>query len=153
MEVDSETQTADLQTPLLRADRARLTSASSDWINQHILNTHGENSYSYRTRHFLQWFLTSKYGHYAVILLVSLDVAGIFADFLITLHICEATCGAKNGGEQRPDVRTWQKIDEGLDIVSLVFSSLFVAELIASIFAFGLRYVYIPTSQPMRPFL
>lgn len=63
-------------------------------------------------------------------ILVTLDVAGIFADFLISLHICE------HNGE---DVKVWQRINEGLDILSLVFSCLFMAELLCSIYAFGFR--------------
>lgn len=76
-------------------------------------------------------FLTSKYGHYSVLLLVSLDVGCIFADFLISLYICEHSCGTgQNVSKGLP------KAQEGLGIVSLVFSCLFMIELLASIWAF-----------------
>ncbi|KKY25098.1 putative ion transport [Phaeomoniella chlamydospora] len=48
------------------------------------------------------------------------------------LHICE------HGGEK--GIKTWEKIDEVLDTVSLVFSCLFMVELVASVYAFGLGY-------------
>ena len=88
------------------------------------------------TRHQLQTFLSSKYGHYSVLALVSLDVAGIFADFLISLHLCE------HGGEKGFNPKPWERADEGLEVASLVFSSLFLAELIACVFAFGWRCVF-----------
>lgn len=122
---DEEQQ--DYQTPLLQSDRRPLKHASQDFLARRLVDP---SSIAYRTRSFLQWFLTSKYGHYFVMILVTLDVAGIFADFLISLHICE------HSGE---DVRTWQRINEGLNILSLVFSCLFMAELLCSIYAFGLR--------------
>jgi len=68
-----------------------------------------------------------------VIILVSLDVAGIFADFLITLHICE------HAGQKGFNRRAWELLDEALDNVSLVFSCLFMFELILSIWAFGFQ--------------
>lgn len=114
-------------TPLLHSDRHRLKHTSKDFLARHFVDS---NPSANRIRHFLQWFLTSKYGHYFVMILVTLDVAGIFADFLISLHICE------HNGE---DVKVWQRINEGLDILSLVFSCLFMAELLCSIYAFGFR--------------
>lgn len=117
--------------PLLSSDRQRINHTQQDFITR---NFTGTDSTAYRFRRFLQWFLTSKYGHYLVIVLVSLDVCGIFADFLISLHICE---------HSQDDTRMWQKIDDGLDTVSLVFSCLFMLELLCSIFAFGLRYTHL----------
>lgn len=122
---DEEHQTP--QTPLLPSDRRRIKQTSKDFLARHLVFP---NSTAYRTRNFLQWFLTSKYGHYFVLVLVTLDVAGIFADFLISLHICEY---------RHEDVRVWKNIDEALDILSLVFSCLFMVELLCSVFAFGLR--------------
>jgi len=115
------------RTPLLLSDRRRLKHASRDFLARHLVDP---NSTAYRTRRFLQWFLTSKYGHYSVMILVTLDVAGIFADFLISLHICE---------HRHEDVHVWKGINEGLDILSLVFSCLFMVELLCSIYAFGFR--------------
>lgn len=79
--------------------------------------------------------LTSRAGHYAVLLLVALDVTCIFADFLISLFICEQRCGKDlDPTEYLADAQ------EALTIVSLVFSCLFMAELIACVWAFGLQY-------------
>jgi len=78
----------------------------------------------------LQRFLTSKAGHYSILLLVSLDVSCIFADFIINLFTCEA----------RSPHSAWGTALEALGIVSLVFSCLFMVELLASIWAFGAAY-------------
>ncbi|MCJ1269443.1 hypothetical protein MMC22_009335 [Lobaria immixta] len=80
-------------------------------------------------------FLTSWAGHYAVLLLVSLDVACIFADFLISLFICEQRCG-----KDLDATENLVEAQEALKVVSLVFSCLFMAELMACVFGFGLNY-------------
>lgn len=85
------------------------------------------------TRIKIRSFLNSKAGHYAVLVLVSLDVSCIFADILISLFACEQSCKAgKHADKGLKDAQ------EGLGIVSLVFSSMFMAELVASVWAFGL---------------
>jgi len=135
---DSETQTSyrDEHTPLLPSDRRYLDSlrASRDFVACHIVKIHGEDSWVWGLRRRLQQFLSSKWGHYAVIALVSADVSGIFADFLISLHICE------HAGDAGFNLKAWQRADDVLDVVSLVFSCLFMAELLASVFAFGFSY-------------
>lgn len=78
------------------------------------------------TRHQTRRFLTSKWGHYSVLALVALDVASIFADFIVQILNCEG----RFDGEVTLEI---------LGIVSLVFSCLFVLELLASIWAFGPR--------------
>ncbi|MCJ1425642.1 hypothetical protein MMC29_003542 [Sticta canariensis] len=80
-------------------------------------------------------FLISQTGHYAVLLLVSLDVTCIFADLLISLFICEQRCG-----KDLDATKTLVGAQEALKVVSLVFSCLFMAELIACVWAFGLNY-------------
>ena len=91
-------------------------------------------SYDNSTRKQTQRFLSSIYGHYAVLLLVSMDVGCIFADFLINLYICDHSCGkGESVGDGLP------KAQEVLGIISLVFSCLFMVELLASIWAFGLE--------------
>ena len=95
-----------------------------------------EVSYDNSTRKQTRRFLSSIYGHYAVLLLVSMDVGCIFADFLISLYICDHSCGNDKDegvGEGLP------KAQEALGIVSLVFTCLFMLELLASIWAFGFR--------------
>lgn len=58
----------------------------------------------------------SKYGHYSVLGLVSLDISSIFADLILQLLICEGRVPAKDGN----------KASDALGIVSLVFSCLFM---------------------------
>lgn len=65
-----------------------------------------------------------------VLALVSLDLLGIFGDIFINLYTCEE-------GEPSP---TWDQVREGLGIAGLVFSCLFMVELILSLWAFGWRY-------------
>ncbi len=91
-------------------------------------------SYIDPTRRQVLRFLTSKAGHYAVLLLVSLDVSCIFADILLSLFICEKACGS---GDHV--LKGLKDAHEALGIVSLLFSCLFMAELLASIWAFGPR--------------
>lgn len=83
-------------------------------------------------------FLFSRWGHYLVLLLVAVDVACIFADFLIELHTCEL-----KQRHRRIDPR-WGTAQEALGLVSLVFSCLFMLELIAATLSFGLQYVNQP---------
>ena len=91
-------------------------------------------SYDSSTRRQTRRFLSSIYGHYAVLLLVSMDVGCIFADFLISLYICDQTCGKGDSvGDGLP------KAQDALGIVGLVFSCLFMVELLASIWAFGFK--------------
>lgn len=113
------------QRPLLQADRERLDHASKDFLSRNLTD---HDSTVYHIRNFLQRFLVSKYGHYFVMVLVTLDVAGIFADFLISLHVCE---------HRKEDMTTWKRVNHGLGILSLIFSCLFMVELLCSIFAFG----------------
>ena len=120
---------------LLRDDRQAQRDAENDHIHEHIvwLAPGGEDSYLHNSRTAAQRFLTSKAGHYAVLLLVSMDVGCIFADFLISLYTCEHS-SSKNQRTNK-DLREAQVV---LGIVSLIFSCLFMTELAASIWAFGL---------------
>ena len=130
---DVEPPRSSVLTPLLPSDRFQFLSlaAGKDLIGHHILTVHGDNSWIWKTRTALQSFLSSKWGHYAVIGLVSLDVAGIFAGFLISLHICE------HSREKGFNRQVWETADEALDVSTLVFSCLFMVELMLSVFAFG----------------
>ena len=92
------------------------------------------SSYINPTRHQVLRFLTSKAGHYAVLILVSFDVSCIFADILISLFVCEENC--QGGNDASKGLKNAQ---EALGIVSLIFSSLFMVELLASVWAFGPR--------------
>ena len=130
--------------PLLPSDRARLPNGASagDLIDCHINKFHGSNSNIHTLRTRLQTFLVSKWGHYFVITLVSLDIACIFADFLIKLHICEHTCSTNSEKGTGFDAAPWERTVEVLDIMSLLFSSLFMLELLGSFFAFGPSYFH-----------
>ncbi|RFU29682.1 hypothetical protein B7463_g6674, partial [Scytalidium lignicola] len=81
----------------------------------------------------LQIFLSSRTQHYMVLALVTFDVLGIFADIFISLYQCEE----KGGGNRRP---IWDSARNGLGIAGLVFSCLFLLELVISIWAFGWSY-------------
>lgn len=80
-------------------------------------------------RHRTARLLTSKAGHYCVLALVSLDVSGIFAALILQLMTCEGRVSGGDGAAAQT----------ALGIVSLVFSCLFMGELVASVWAFGAR--------------
>ncbi|KIW67817.1 hypothetical protein PV04_07043 [Phialophora macrospora] len=126
--------------PLLPSDRRFITALhrSEDFIACHVQKIHGADSWVWGLRHNLQRFLSSKWGHYFVIVLVAADISCIFADFLVSLHICE------HGGDQGFDLHTWSQVNDVLGYMSLVFSCLFMAELLGSVFAFGFHYFATP---------
>jgi voltage-gated hydrogen channel 1 len=90
--------------PLLPSDVRHFTSQTRN------ITTSAASSGRRQTKRFL----TSKYGHYSVLVLVSVDVTGIFADLIIQLLTCEGRIGAKQGGVAQ----------EVLGNLSLVFSCL-----------------------------
>ncbi|MCJ1475317.1 hypothetical protein MMC13_003979 [Lambiella insularis] len=124
--------------PLLREDRQARRDAEHDHIHEHIvwLAPGGEDSKLHAARAKTQRALTSKTGHYSILLLVSLDVSIIFANFLISLYTCEHSCGLEDNCASKQ----FDETQEVLGIVSLVFSCLFMTELLVSVWAFGLPY-------------
>ncbi|ROW10017.1 hypothetical protein VPNG_06542 [Cytospora leucostoma] len=76
--------------------------------------------------------LISKQKHYLILALVALDVSCLLADIFIALIDCDK--GIKNNGWV-PDVR------EGLEDAGLVFSCMFMLELIMCLWAFGFVYL------------
>ena len=82
----------------------------------------------------IQRFLGSSYGHYTILFLVGVDTIGIFATFLIELYLCEHECNKVSDKYTK-----LHEVQRGLEIISLVFSCLFMLELFASVFAFGIR--------------
>ncbi|OCT52270.1 hypothetical protein CLCR_09193 [Cladophialophora carrionii] len=110
-------------TPLLPSDRRFITALqrSEDFIACHVQKIHGADSWVWGLRHNLQRFLSSKWGHYFVIVLVTADISCIFADFLVSLHMCE------HGGDTGFDLYAWRQVNEVLGYMSLVFSCLFVS--------------------------
>ncbi|KAE9577765.1 Voltage-gated hydrogen channel 1 [Colletotrichum fructicola] len=83
------------------------------------------------SRTSLKDILSSRTKHYAVLALVSLDVAALLANIFIELVACDMK------REDEPWVRDTR---EGLTIAGLVFSCMFMIELMLCVFAFGLRY-------------
>lgn len=80
-------------------------------------------------RRYTRRYLNSKFGHYAILLLVSLDCTCIFFEFVVQLLSCEGKISESRG----------EVAQEAIGIVGLVFSCLFMLELLASIWAFGLQ--------------
>ncbi|MCJ1448403.1 MAG: hypothetical protein MMC23_008918 [Stictis urceolatum] len=127
--------TSDESQPLLNSDHIAGEAPRYERFSWLLNGVNGTYVHTSRTK--AQRFLTSKAGHYAVILLVSADVLCIIADFVINLFICERQCGQLSG-----DLRGLVTAHDALGIVSLIFSSLFMAELIASTWAFGINYFH-----------
>ncbi|KAF4947089.1 hypothetical protein FGADI_10719 [Fusarium gaditjirri] len=114
--------------PLLRRGKTRLPSLNIQHWHSHPFKG---DSWSVRsTKQKTAQFLSSKAGHYSVLTLVSLDVLSMIADFILNLFKCEQ-------GRKGSD---WDLALDILGSVSLVFSCLFVVELIASVWAFGWKY-------------
>jgi voltage-gated hydrogen channel 1 len=82
--------------------------------------------YQQRTRSFL----SSHAQHYTVLLFVALDLLGIFADIIINLYQCDFPSSSP----------TWLSVRDGLGLAGLVFSCIFMLELLLNIWAFGWRY-------------
>ncbi|KAF2086058.1 hypothetical protein K490DRAFT_58049 [Saccharata proteae CBS 121410] len=125
--MDDSNDSNDSNEPLLRSRRTL-----SEFTNRSLHRIYSESPEStmHVSRQKTQRFLSSKTGHYAVLVLVSLDVSCIFADFIVNLLTCE----------KRLPKQPWNDVLEGLGIVSLVFSCLFMLELLASVWAFGFSY-------------
>lgn len=97
-----------------------------------LFSDSGEEPLIVRWRRSTVNFLTSPWGHYLVLLLVTVDVCCSFSEFLIKLHVCELK---QNG--YRVD-REWGITEEALGIAGLVISCLFMVELTVSVLAFGM---------------
>src|ERR1700710_2821901 len=54
-----------------------------------VFSPYHPNSVYVRSRHQVQRFQTSQFGHYSILLLVALDISSIFADLFITLYLCD----------------------------------------------------------------
>lgn len=85
-------------------------------------------------RNSVKTFLSSPAQHYTVLSLVSFDLLGIFADIIINLYQCD---------EGELASQWWNDVREGLGIAGLVFSCLFMLELILSVWAFGWRSAFL----------
>jgi voltage-gated hydrogen channel 1 len=76
-------------------------------------------------------FLSSRAQHWTVLGLVSFDLLGIFADIIINLYQCD----------EKDTDPIWDDVRNALGIAGLVFSCLFMLELVLSVWAFGWRWV------------
>ncbi|KAK7432995.1 hypothetical protein QQZ08_000466 [Neonectria magnoliae] len=118
---------SDEEQPLLRRRRKFPSLNIQHWY----LRPAGNERWTIQnTREKTAGFLSSKYGHYSVLALVSLDVLSMIADFILKLFKCEQ-------GKSGPD---WDLALDVLGSMSLAFSCLFMVELIASVWAFGWNY-------------
>jgi hypothetical protein len=77
-------------------------------------------------------FLSSRWGHYLVLLLVTIDVCCSFAEFLVQLHVCELKQNGYMVGQE------WDVIEVALGVTGLVISCLFMVELIVAVLSFGM---------------
>jgi hypothetical protein len=84
------------------------------------------------TRANTRAFLTTRTKHYIVMGLVALDVVVILADVFVALIACDM---------HLPKEGWVAKTREGLHITAAVFSSLFLVELLVTVWAYGIRYV------------
>jgi hypothetical protein len=91
-----------------------------------------------RTRHLL----LSRKKHFLVLGLVSLDVAVLLANIFVDLLSCDM------GERDQPWV---ERTQDALKTAGLVFSSIFLAELLLCLLAFGLKFVYATPIAFLKP--
>lgn len=101
-------------------------------IRRPLLSLPDEEPLIVRWRRSARDFLNSRWGHYLVLLLVTIDVCCSFSEFLIQLHVCELKQNGYKVGHE------WAVIEETLGIAGLVISCLFMVELIVSTLSFGM---------------
>ena len=122
--------------PLIRASSQPISIASGPSyhhvphpsFSRKLANSYRKSQTSARS------FLSSRAQHYTVLLLVACDLISIVSDIIINLYQCD------NDKEGKTDP-IWNEVRDGLGIAGLIFSCLFMAELIVSVWAFGLRCV------------
>lgn len=80
-----------------------------------------------RLRLHTQAVLSSPLGRYTILALIGLDISGVFAEFLVTSLACDGSLPAHSA-------ETGEAV---LSVLSLTFSSIFMVELILTLWAFG----------------
>lgn len=96
-----------------------------------LYGNHGSRRAAYaRYRRKAQAQLSTKKKHYMIMGLVALDVSGILADIFVALIACD---------KHEQNEKWVDDIRSGLKTASLVFSCMFLIELILTVWAFGLR--------------
>lgn len=100
-----------------------------------ISNTTSESESAFasgyaRKRRQVRALLSTNAKHYTVMGLVALDVGAILADIFVAFVACDL---------HLEDEEWVGRTREGLRVVALVFSSVFLAELLVTVWAFGRR--------------
>ncbi len=85
-------------------------------------------------RHACARALASRRKHFLVMGIVALDVTTLLANIFIQLIACEM---------HQADEPWVESVTTTLEVVGLVFSTAFMLELAACIFAFGWRYIFL----------
>jgi hypothetical protein len=120
--------------PLLRASRGEHGNDDGERDDSRLHRFHRWTESTHpeyrRRRRQTQTLLISKEKHYLILGLVALDVMGILADIFIALIACDM--GEKN----KPLV---EHARDGLQLAGLVFSCLFLVELVLCVWAFGFQ--------------
>ncbi|KAJ5535780.1 hypothetical protein N7513_008966 [Penicillium frequentans] len=106
----------------------------SGFIRQRAFSQPEDKPLIARWRRSARDFLTSRWGHYLVLLLITIDVCCGFSNFLIQLYVCEAK--VKHGGVDEG----WGVTKQVLGITSFVISCLFMLELIVAVLSSGFGY-------------
>ncbi|KAL7802615.1 hypothetical protein V8C43DRAFT_300766 [Trichoderma afarasin] len=117
--------------PLLQSYHGDDSDDSPTWDRSSQQASSASRSWQ-RWRRTSQRLLESRTKHFVVMGIVALDVAALLANVFIQLIACEM---------HQNDEPWVEQLTEGLEITGLVFSSLFLIELGASLFAFGLRFL------------
>ncbi|KAJ5683371.1 hypothetical protein N7462_006536 [Penicillium macrosclerotiorum] len=103
-------------------------------IHHSLLSFPEEETLVARWRRVVGNFLNSRWGHYLILLLVTIDVCCSFSVFLIQLHVCELKLNGYLVDHG------WGIAEEALGVAGLVISCLFMVELIMVTFSFGTGY-------------
>lgn len=119
--------------PLLASESQPLPPGQIYLPDEDDENTQSTEPLIARCRRSARNYLSSRFGHYLVLFLVSVDVACVFADFLIEIHVCELEKKYKHVPSG------WEDAQEALSITGLVFSCLFMLELVVAVGSFGMR--------------
>ena len=130
--------------PLLHTDREVVADNAEDRQTENTQQRTTRYKKVYNIcRQRIQDFLSSRAQHYTVLGLVSFDLLGIFADIIINLYQCD----------EKDTSPVWDDVRNGLGIAGLVFSCLFMLELILSVWAFGWRRASLTSTQFLKPLL
>ena len=89
--------------------------------------------YIKRSRELTAKWMKSRMQRYSLLVLIAVDILSIFADIFISLYMCEE-------GKDKGDHSSLERAQEALKLVALVFSCIFMAELLLTLWAFGMKH-------------